>query len=258
MSIDQVDNARLRHAIAAFVADPVEQRMVDVLRATLVGELLLDATRSEFDLREGKPQTGSTIRLSSGVGPDGRRALLAFTNNDEIARMHPDGTQHQSLAQPAAAVLEMAKKQGAGWLFLDPAASKVALSSKDIDVALRHLRNDRISAAIAATEAGGPRRAVVDALRADGPILLAGEMRSSDEHGEQPRLRMLARPDGSRALLVFTSAPEIAARHPQDGVISTTTAKLRAQLRTSTLFSALVVNPAGPSAEVSREEFLGD
>lgn len=258
MSIDQVDNARLRHAIAAFAADPVEQRMVDVLRAALVGELLLDATRSEFDLREGKPQAGSTIRLSSGVGPDGRRALLAFTSNAEIARMHPDGMQHQSLAQPAAVVLEMAKKQGAGWLFLDAADKKVALSSKDIDFALRHLRNDRVGAAIAATEAGGPRQAVVDALRVDGPILLAGELRSGEGNEEQPRLRMLGRPDGSRALLVFTSSPEIAARHPQDAVISTTTAKLRAQLRTSTLFSALVVNPAGPSAEVSRKEFLGD
>ncbi|WP_347754678.1 SseB family protein [Agrococcus sp. ProA11] len=258
MSIDQVDNARLRQAIADFATEPIERRMVDVLRAALVGELLLDATRSEFDLREGKPQTGSTIRLSSGVGPDGRRAMLAFTSNAEIARMHPEGTQHQSLAQPAAGVLEMAKKQGAGWLFLDPADKKVALSSKDIDFALRHHRNDRISAAIAATDAGGPRQAVVDALRIDGPILLAGEMQSGEEAEGQPRLRMLGRPNGSRALLVFTSAPEIAARHPQDTVISTTTAKLRAQLRTSSLFSALVVNPAGPSAEVSREEFLGD
>lgn len=231
--------------------------MVEVIRAALVGELLLDATRSEFDLREGKPQTGSTIRLSSSVGPDGRRALLAFTSNAEVARMHPAGTAFQSLAQPSAGVLEMAKKQGAGWLFLDAADKVVALSSKDIDFALRHPRNDRVSAAIAAADAGGPRDGVVDALRVDGPILLAAEARSGERRDEQPRLRMLGRPDGTRALLVFTSAPEVAARHPQDSVISTTTAKLRAQLRTSTLFTALVVNPAGPVAEVSREEFLG-
>lgn len=258
MSIDQVDNVRLRRAIAAFGADSNERTMIEVIRAALVGQLLLDATGSEFDLREGKPQTGSTIRLSSSVGPDGRRAMLAFTCNDEIARMHPAGTQHQSIAQPAAGVFEMAKKQGAGWLYLDPADKTAALSSKDIDFALRHPRNDRLSGAIAAGEAGGSRETIVAALRADGPILLAGELRSRERRNEQPRLRMSEKPDGTRALLAFTSAPEVAARNPQDGIINTTTAKLRAQLRTSTLFSSIIVNPAGPFVEVSREEFVGD
>ncbi|WP_083587303.1 SseB family protein [Agrococcus sp. Marseille-P2731] len=257
MSMDQVDNARLRRAITAFGADSSEQNMVEVIRAALVGELLLDATGSEFDLRGGSAQSGSKIRIRSSVGPDGRRAMLAFTSNAEVARMHPEGTQHQSLARPAASVLEMAKKQGAGWLYLDPADKTVALSAKDIDFALRHLRNDRLSAAIAAGESGGSREAILEALRADGPILLAGEVRGGEQRTDQPRLRMSERADGTRALLVFTSAPEIAARNPQDGVISTTTKRLREQLRTSTLFAGLVVNPAGPFVEVTREEFLG-
>lgn len=250
---NQLDNARLRRAIAAFGADSNERTMIEVLRAALVGDLLLDITGSALALVDGQPEEGAAVSVSSNVGPDGAVALLAYTSEAELARMHP-GSAYESLRQPAAAVLEMVKRQGAGWLCLDPADATVALSAKDVDFALRHPRNDRLSRAVTAGERGGSRAAIVDALRADGPLLLAGELAEGQRRDEKPRLRMTKQPDGTMSLLAFTSAPEIAARNPQDGVIVTTTSKVLEQLRGSSTFASLVINPAGPWVEIKRDE----
>lgn len=250
----QVDNARLRRAIAAFGADANDRTRLGVLRAALVGDLLLDITGSEVELVDGQPEPGTHVAVSSRIGPDGATAMLAFTSEAQLRRMHPEGASIRSLRQPAAAVLEMAKRQRAGWLFIDPADETVALSAQDVDYALRHPRNDRLSRAIEAGERGGSREAIVAALRGDGPLLLAGELREGQSREEKPRLRMTKRPDGSMSLLAFTSAPEIAARNAQDGVIATTTAQVLEQLRGSSTFASLVINPAGPWVEVRRDE----
>ncbi|WP_306231441.1 SseB family protein [Agrococcus beijingensis] len=257
MNSELVDNARVRRAVAAFAADPRQATMIDVLRACLSGDLLLDATGSEVDLKDGKMQTGAMIRISHHVGPDGKRALLAFTSNAEVARMHPDGVRYQSIAQPAVAVLEMAKRQGAGWLYIDPAEKSATLSAADIDYALRHPRNDKLSRAIAAGETGGgSRAAVVAAMREPGTLLLAGKLEEGQSRDQSPRLKVTKRPDGSTALLAFTSAPEVAARNAADGIISTTTTKVLEQLK-SGKFASIVVNPGGPWIELTRAELIG-
>jgi hypothetical protein len=256
MDSELVDNARVRRAVAAFAADPKQATMIDVLRACLSGDLLLDATGSEVDLKDGKMQTGAMIRISHHVGPDGKRALLAFTSNAEVARMHPDGARYQSIAQPAVAVMEMAKRQGAGWLYIDPAEKAAALSSADIDYALRHPRNDRLSRAIAAGETGGSRAAIIAAMREPGSLLLAGKLEEGQSPTASPRLKVAKRPDGSTALLAFTSAPEVAARNPADGIINTTTTKVIEQLQ-SGKFASIVVNPGGPWVELTRAELVG-
>lgn len=258
MSGQLVDNARLRRAVAAFAADPKPETVVHVLRAALAGELLLDATGSDMEVKDGRLQERARIRISSRVGPDGKRALLAFTSNDEIARMHPEGTRVQSVAQPASAVLEMAKRQGAGWLFIDPAETTAALSSADIEGALRHPRNEALQRVIAAADAGLATPAdVLAALRVDAPLLLAGALEAGQVHEGKPRLRVSRRPDGTVALLAYTSAPEVAAREPRDGVIPTTTTKVLEMLRGSSTLSSLVINPAGPWVELSAEELAG-
>lgn len=252
-----VDNDRVRRAVAAFAAEPKHETMLDVLRARLTGELLLDVTGSELDISDGRLHTGSKLRINQRVGPDGQRALLAFTSNDEIARIHPEGTRYQSIAQPAAAVLELARRQGAAWLYIDPAEKTAALSASDIDFALRHPRNDRLSAAIAAVEAGTASRAeAITALVAEGPLLLAGQRAEGQGDDEPPQLRVTRRDDGSSmALLAFTSAPEILARDPQDGIVTTTTTHVLEQLQQGP-FASIVINPAGPWIELSREELV--
>lgn len=226
-----------------------------VLRAALAGELLLDATGSDIEVKDGRMQERLRIRIGSTVGPDGKRALLAFTSNAEIARMHPEGTRVQSIAQPASAVLDMAKRQGAGWLYIDPAETTAALSSADIDFALRHPRNEPLQRIIAAADAGAATRAeVVAALRVEGPLLLAGALEGDQMHEGKPQLRVSRRPDGSVALLAYTSAPEVAAREGRDGVIPATTTKVLRMLRDSSTLSSLVINPAGPWVELTAEE----
>jgi len=251
-----VDNDRVRRAVAAFAAEPKHETMLDVLRACLTGELLLDVTGSELNISEGRLHTGSKLRINQRVGPDGQRALLAFTSNDEIARIHPEGTRYQSIGQPAAAVLELARRQGAAWLYIDPAEETAALSAADIDFALRHPRNDRLSAAIAAVDAGtAPRAEAITALVAEGPLLLAGQRAEGQGADEPPQLRVTRRDDGSMALLAFTSAPEVLARDPQDGIVTTTTTHVLEQLQQGP-FASIVINPAGPWIELRREELV--
>jgi hypothetical protein len=252
MSSGHVDNARLRRAIVAFADDANQRTMLDVLRAALVGDLLLDVTGA--DLPEDESLAGADVPLTGGIGPDGKPAMLAFTSGDQVARMHPAGAPHRAVAQPAGAVLEIAQRHGVAWLSIDPGDDSVAIAKKDIAYALRHPRNDRLSRAIAAGERGGSREAIVEALQVDGPLLLAGELAEGQEREEHPRLRMTTRPDGRMSLLAFTSAPEIAARHPEDGVISTTTSTVLERLHRSTRFSSLVINPAGPWVEIRRDE----
>lgn len=251
-----VDNDRVRRAVAAFSADPKQETMLDVLRASMTGELLLDVTGSELDISGGRLHAGSTLRINQRLGPDGQRALLAFTSNAEIARIHPDGARYQSIAQPAAAVLELARRQGAAWLYIDPAEKTAALSAADIDFALRHPRNDRLSAAIAAVDAGtGSRAEVITALVAEGPLLLAGQRAEGQGGDEPPQLRVTRRDDGTTALLAFTSAPEVAARDLRDGIVATTTTHVLEQLQRGP-FASIVLNPAGPWIELSREELV--
>lgn len=251
-----VDNGRVRRAVAAFAADRSQETMIDMLRACLTGELLLDVTGSELDISDGRLHTGSKLRINQRVGPDGQRALLAFTSNAEIARIHPEGTQYQSIAQPAAAVLELAQRQGAAWLYIDPAEKTAALSAADIDFALRHPRNDRLSAAIAAADAGtGSRAEVITALVAEGPLLLAGQPAEGQGSDAPPQLRVTRRDDGSTALVAYTSAPELTARDLRDGIVTTTTTHVLEQLQQGP-FAAIVINPAGPWIELRREELV--
>ena len=153
-----VRNEPLRAAVEAFAAEPGAPAVIDVLRHCLHGPLLLDVTGSDITrVGDGQIAEGSTIAVSGGQGPDGKAALFAFTSHAELARMHPqDGTQVQSLVQAAADVLQMAKAQQAGWLYLDPAGPTCALAADDIDFAVRVPRNDAVRDAL---EPGTPREA---------------------------------------------------------------------------------------------------
>ena len=62
-------------------------------------------------------------------------------------------------------------------------------------------------------------------------------------------IRSMTMPDGSSALLGFTSAPEVVAYNPSDAVAALTTLDVLNKVRKDG-YSGIVVNPAGPSVAV--------
>ncbi|MFL0181086.1 SseB family protein [Mycobacterium sp. SMC-15] len=248
-----VDNAAVRRAVAEFAAAPGQRRYFDVLRACMWGELLFDITGSDAFSGDGPLRAGSRLRIGGGTGPDGRPALFAFTRQSEISRLHPPGTNVQSLVTPATEALELARRQDDPWLYLDPAGPTCALAAAEIDFALRNPRNEPLKTAVAALAAGRAERAeVLRLLRADGPLLVG-----ADESGpDAPVIRAIRHPDGSATLFAFTSGPEVLAFTPSDVTASMTTAEVLGMVRQRG-YRGLIIDPCGPSASFSAAELCG-
>jgi hypothetical protein len=257
-SHDLVDNIGVRRAVRAFAANPGQHTMIEVLRTALSGELLLDVTGSDLLVGDDRVEAGSALRIRTGIGPDGGRALLAFTRNDEIAKSYPEGTHFESLGTPATGVLQLAKDNRDAWLYLDPAGPTCALSASDIDLALRIPRNDPLKKALAHLEAGRiGRAAVLEILRADGPLLIAADGASAPtgtlDRPATVSLRATTLPNGSAALLAYTSGPEIAARDTSDAIVTRSTGEVLEMVRDNG-YGGLLINPAGPWIAFSAAE----
>ena len=248
-----VDNAAVRRVVGEFAAEPGQRRALEVLRSCMYGELLFDITGSDIP-RDGSFPAGSRLQIRGGTGPGGGRALFAFTRNEEIARLHPPGTPTQSMVTPATGALQLAQRQGDAWLYIDPAGPTCALSAAEIDFALRNPNNEPLKVALAALVAGQTdRKAVLQLIRTDGPLMVAADDRTVPG---KIGVRSMDMPDGSSALIGYTSAPEVVAFNPSDAVTAVSTSKVLTRVREDG-YSGIVVNPAGPSVAFSVAEIEG-
>lgn len=248
-----VDNVDVRRAVAAFAAQPEQGRAFEVLRQCMIGELLFDVTGSDAP-ENGTFAAGSRLQFRGGTGPNGGRALFAFTRHEEVARLYPPGTRTQSMVTPAAGALEFARSQGDAWLYIDPAGPTCALAANEIDFALRNPRNEPLKRALVAFAQGqADRRSVLDVLRQDGAMLLAVDERSVPG---KLGVRQAVMPDGSPAMLGFTSAPEVIAYQAQDAVSPQTVSQVIDKMRKGG-YSGLVIDPVGPWIALSRSEVEG-
>lgn len=249
----RVDNLVVRDAVSAFAAEPSQAHALHVLRACMYGELLFDITGSNAFTDPAHPfQPGAELRIAAGSGPDGGRALLTFTCQEEIDRRHPPGTATQSLVTPAVDALTLARNEGDPWLYIDPAGPTCALSATEIDFALRNPNNALLKATLAEYSTGATTRsAVVDVLRSDGPLLLA-----VDESTPGNRtMRMMQDRGGSVWLAGFTSGAEVIVMNPTDAVAKLSTAEVLDTVRDRGV-RGLLLNPAGPWIALPVEELL--
>lgn len=268
---DGVENAEVRAAVVAFVAESDQPRAggsIEVLRQCMYGHLLLDVTGS--DLRMSADGTsleaGSTIRIATTQDPDGGSALIAFTSQAAIERTRSAAAQTQSMVQSGVEVLELVQSQDHQWLYLDPDpdGQTCALSRVEVDFALHVAHNDAVRAALGPIEHDSSQReALLDALRTDAALVVAvapgttqlGES-AEDMTEDMTRARTSTLSDGRLALVVFTSGPELLAHNPEDSVVTLSTTDIMDMLRAGS-YAGLTVNPAGPSATVSAAELLG-
>ncbi|MGV8894962.1 MAG: SseB family protein [Rhodoglobus sp.] len=250
---DLVDNASLRHAIAQFVEKSDQSSYLEVVRNILHGSLLLDTTGSEIAMTEDGSSIaeGSTFAFREGTGPDGERALFAFTRQAEVVRMHEDAPAAvQTVAQPAAATLAFAAEQGYTWLYLDPAGPTCGVKLADIEFALKTARNDAVKTAL---DTDGPtwmKTAVIDALSKGGTLLYA-----VNETPDGVQVRTSTNPDGQHVALAFTSAAEVVVRSTSDSWTAIDVSRIVSDALGEN-FSGLVINPAGPWVELGRDDLL--
>ncbi|MGV0788392.1 SseB family protein [Mycolicibacterium sp. XJ2] len=236
-----------------FAAQPNQRTSLDVLRSCMYGELLFDITGSD-EPQDGSFGAGSELQFRGGTGPDGGRALYVFTRQEEISRLYPPDTRTQSMVTPATGALSFARSRQDAWLYIDPAGPTCALSAADIDFALRNPNNEPLKTALAALDAGdADRQDVLQVLLTEGPLLLGADGNSVPG---KTLIRSMTLRDGSTALVGFTSAPEVAAHNPFDGVGDFTTLRVLDMVRKNG-HGGIVVNPAGPSIAFSAAEIDG-
>ena len=244
--MDLVDNAPLRTAVAAFAAKPDQATYLEVVRNCLQGNLLFDSTGSSITMTEDGSSiaAGSTFHFREGKGPNGERAIFAFTRQEEAQRMHPDEPA-TTMGQPAGGVFEFAKSQGYGWVYIDPAGPTCGVGIPDVDFVLRNARNDAVKNAIGA----GKPSDVLDALALGAPLMYA-----VIEHPDKSvEVRTSVSPDGKPVRLAFTSAAEVAARSTTDAFATIDLARIVSDALEAP-FEGLVINPAGPWTVLGPEQ----
>ena len=243
-----VDNIPLRAAVAAFAAKAEQSSYLEVVRNCFQGDLLLDSTGSEITMTEDGTSiaAGSRFHFHEGKGPNGERALFAFTRQEEAQRMHP-GEPATTMGQPAGGLMEFAQAQGYGWVYIDPAGPTCGVGVPDVDFVLRNARNDAVKNAIGT---GKPSDAL-DALALGAPLMYA-----VIEHPDKSvEVRTSVSPDGKPVRLAFTSAAEVAARSTTDAFATIDLARVVSDALEEP-FEGLVINPAGPWTALNREQLL--
>jgi hypothetical protein len=245
-----IDNTLLRSAVAAFAASPAEQTYFDVLRSSMQGDLLLDATGSAITFADDGSAIakGSTISFRDGTAPDGGRAMFAFTNQAQVGNHHPDDRESvQTIGQSAISVLEFAVSQGYSWLYIDPAGPTCALEVAHVQFVLRNHHNDAVKTAL--VRSAGAREAALDALALGGSLLYA----VSENADGSVEIATSTSPTGGPVYLAFTSAAEALARDAGAAVANVDLPRVVSDALTEP-FTGLVINPAGPWIALDHED----
>lgn len=250
---DLVDNIPLRRAIAQFAENSEQSSYLEVVRNILHGDLLFDTTGSDIAMTvDGSSIVkGSTFAFREGTGPDGERALFAFTRQEEVLRMHEDAPATvQTLLQPAASTLEFAAEHGYAWLYLDPAGPTCGVRLADVEFALKTIRNDAVKTALDTEGPTWMKNAVIDALSVGGQLLYA-----VNETPNGMEVRTSTNPAGQAVALAFTSAAEVVVRSTSDAWAAIDVSRIVSDALGEN-FSGLVINPAGPWIELGRDDLL--
>ncbi|MUK03191.1 hypothetical protein GM708_15525 [Vibrio cholerae] len=233
----EVRNDRVADAVVQFARSPDQRTMIEVLRACLAGELLLDVSGSD---------PASPV-LRGFVGADDFPAIGVFTDQGELARFlggRPDAAgAPQSLALPGVLALQTALQDtGAGWVYVNPAGPTCALARPDLEFALQGPPNPVLREVVLRQ---GSQQELFTAMLGETKVLL-GEI---ERGGKKQPLTVSGEGAGSTGtqLAVFTSAAEVAAFDPA-AAVRAFTPEWVAQLVFDQRLGGMLIDPAGPTA----------
>ncbi|WP_029150555.1 SseB family protein [Microbacterium indicum] len=248
-----VRNERVQEALAVWAERKDAQTHSDVLRRAMAGELLLDISASEFADADNPMQEGDKLVVTSIMGDEDRDLLLAFTDN-ALLQAYAQNPAARSLAQPAAAALKQALDNHDGIAIDAGTPGAYVAYSSEITRAFGDSPADAARLAAALVDGGVQIDEFVRILRE--AVLYVGGIPVSGDDGETIgfHLASATKPDGSVLHGVFTSPAELWAWEPRATAQPTDLEKIIAAAREDGM-TGLVVNPAGPAAELPLDLF---
>lgn len=228
--------------------------MFGVLRQCASGQLLLDATASQFADPANPFAPGDSLAIGHQVDNAGKKLLLAFTSNEQLAAYHR-GNPYVSLVQPATAVLKQAATEYEG-IVINPGSPETLCIAyaPEIRQGLTDTPelNERLKQALA--ERALPWPELLDLISATEVVFVA-MAETRDESGAVMGFELPTIPgkDGQFYSAVFTSPAEVWAWEPGFEAQPTSLKKIAlATLETGQ--GGTLLNPAGPSVILNPSE----
>lgn len=243
------DNVLLREALAQLSEDPTPDELVHIARQLLQGHVFL---RVKGDARqliaEGK-------ELPMGVATLGDESyVLVYSSGGALqTSVKADGdTATSAMGQPVLNVLRYALEGPYGGVIIDHASAPARavmpreLLTRLVDAADEQLT---IKTLLAGERTPETAPAIVEALKSV-PLWIAAN-KSEDGRVGVAESRT---PQGARYLEVYTHPVEIAGRGRGDQSVPMPAAKLANALRGDEGLTGVLVDPAGPWIQLSRDD----
>ncbi|WP_285726193.1 SseB family protein [Psychromicrobium xiongbiense] len=244
---ENVVNTQVQGALTRWAQRKDHQTFSEVLRWAMQGQLLLDITDSRIANPQLGFQPGDTLSIAAQPDNAGKNLLLAFTDNDELARYR--GRPGTSLVQPAGAVLAQAAQDFEG-IVIDGRSAGAFIAYAGEIVQGSDGKPDSLGRLAEATVTRSlPFSEYLDALR-EGPLFIPFDVQR-DAAGSETGIVVpgVSGPDGARFAVAGTSPAEIWAWSPGSGAQRTGLDNVvRALLEDHQ--SGLVINPAGPAVTI--------
>ncbi|MGX6397481.1 SseB family protein [Rothia kristinae] len=247
-------NPDLLRALEHYGRRPEHRTQLNVLRALMGGQALLDVSGSDFQPGPRGEQIGpgSTLRLQTVQGPDGANLLAVFAAEDTARALHAaggTGTTFRTQARPGAQILRqmleetpcdgvVVEPNGRASCRLDRALIAEALAAPHLDAAKEALLEESMPRLLGSLIA--PDARLLIAL--DGPGEDAYPLYVQTEDGSTPE-----------TMLLFTSAPEAAAIDPEL-TLRAAPARQALQLAVDAGAGHVRINALSPSAVLPIEQ----
>ena len=252
------DNAVLRDALARLPQEPATPELLGVVRQLLQGHLFL---RVKGDARE-QVEAGGQLQL--GVVRDGERNfLLAFSSGRALrdAVLADGDTDTSSFGQPSVLVLRHLLEGDFAGLIIDNASTpaRLVVPRDLIERAVAEADSEfRLKTLIAADRSAQGEDLIPKAVAAliDAKAWVAIGV-AGEKDGEPVRGVAEARTvDGKRLLQLFSHPLEVIALGRDDQPAPFDNAALRKALTEHEGLDGVLIDPAGPSLRIDRDDLL--
>lgn len=245
-------NLFLRAAMKQLGDQPSEAERIDVLRNLLQGYLFVPVQGDAEKLFK----LGKDLPLSL-INSDQGQLLMVFTGMDALnISLAASGTKQDitALKQPIENVLAILRDSDLAGIVIDGGNEyQSAYFPRELLLAAFDDMDDQLRVRKLALEAPSDSRTeqLLKAL-ADAPLWLAGQQSGPEGQWGVAENRS---PDGTSYLELFTHPLEVRARGRNDSPMPIELAQLLELIAQAAHLDGVVIDPAGPSIELRREDF---
>lgn len=247
------DNAVLRDALAALGEKPSGAELLGVARQLLQGHVYL---RVRGDAR-AQIAAGESLQL--GIVSDGdRQFMLAYSSGRSLrdAFQKDNDANTSAFAQPAHAVINNVLKGNLAGLILDndSAPARAVIPTDVLTRAMSQVEEEmKLKTILCEPRADDTKDKVLAALP-DARLWVAVGVASEKDGEKQYGIAEAHTRDGRRLLQVFTHPLEVVALQRPEKPMPFSFDKLKSAFLEHGNLAGIVIDPAGPSIRLTRDE----